>query len=46
LDGKSSYAILSQVRLFDAKRLERKMGTICESDFAELKVKLKELMKL
>ena len=26
--------------------LERKMGTICENDFAELKVKLKELMKL
>ena len=46
LDGKSSYATLSQVRLFDAKRLERKMGTICENDFAELKVKLRELMKL
>lgn len=46
VEGKNSYAILSQVRLFDAKRLERKMGTICESDFAKLKVKLKELMKL
>ncbi|WP_295055869.1 type II toxin-antitoxin system PemK/MazF family toxin [Sulfuricurvum sp.] len=46
VEGKKSYAILSQVRLFDAKRLERKMGMIHEDDFNELKMRLKELMKL
>jgi mRNA interferase MazF len=46
IEGKKSYAILSQVRLFDAKRLERKMGMIHEDDFNELKMRLKELMKL
>jgi mRNA interferase MazF len=46
IEGKASYAILSQVRLFDAKRLERKLGTISEEDFEKLKNKLRELMKL
>ncbi|MFZ2890038.1 type II toxin-antitoxin system PemK/MazF family toxin [Sulfuricurvum sp.] len=46
IKGKASYAILSQVRLFDAKRLERKIGTISEEDFEKLKNKLRELMKL
>ena len=46
IEGKASYAILSQVRLFNAKRLERKLGTISEEDFEKLKNKLRELMKL
>lgn len=46
IEGKMSYAILSQVRLFDAKRLERKLGMVHEEDFEKLKIKLKELMKL
>lgn len=46
IEGKASYTILSQVRLFDAKRLERKLGTINEEDFEKMKNKLRELMKL
>ena len=39
-----STAILSQVRLIDAKRLEYKSGNILESDFQQLKQKLKQLL--
>ena len=38
-----SLAILSQIRLVDAKRLSRHIGTISKSEFSELKKKLKDL---
>jgi len=40
----TSLAILSQIRLIDAKRLSRHIGTIPEENFDELKKKLKALM--
>ena len=39
-----STAILSQARLIDAKRLEYKSGNISETDFKQLKQKLKQLL--
>ena len=39
-----STAILSQVRLIDAKRLDYKAGTISAGDFLSLKEKLKQLI--
>src|SRR3989344_3431473 len=38
-----SAAILSQIRLIDAKRLVRHIGTISEANFKDLTKKLKEL---
>ena len=38
-----SVAILSQIRLIDARRLSRHIGTISENNFQGLKKKLKEL---
>ncbi len=43
-DEMVSTAILSQVRLVDAKRLDYKSGTISELDFLSLKQKLKRLI--
>jgi len=43
LDEKST-AILSQMRLIDAKRLRRLIGYISEKDFVQLKTKLKALL--
>ena len=43
-DGRDSSAILSQVRLIDAKRLVRKMGTIDEATFLELKKALRKTL--
>lgn len=40
----TSVAILSQIRLIDARRLSRHIGTIAESDFDKLKEKLKALL--
>ncbi len=40
----TSVAILSQIRLIDAQRLSRKIGTIREKDFKELIKKLKALL--
>ncbi|HAT68344.1 MAG: hypothetical protein A2481_03390 [Candidatus Yonathbacteria bacterium RIFOXYC2_FULL_47_9] len=40
----TSLAILSQIRLIDAKRLSRHIGTISEENFDELKKKLKALL--
>ena len=40
-----SYAILSQIRLFDWKRLERKVGTISKECFIELKKVFIEIIK-
>ena len=39
-----STAILSQIRLVDAKRLDYKSGSISETDFVALKQKLKQLI--
>ena len=39
-----STAVLSQVRLVDAKRLRRMIGYISEEDFVSLKKKLKALL--
>lgn len=39
-----NYASLSQIKLFDAKRLHTKMGKISIEDFELLKTRLKELM--
>lgn len=41
-----SAALLSQIRLFDNKRVVRKIGYISPSDFLLLKEKLKNLLKL
>ena len=43
-EGVSSVAILSQVRLVDAKRLEYKSGTLSQEDFRNLKEKLRQLL--
>ena len=39
-----STAILSQLRLVDAKRLKYKIGTIHQSDFETLKSKIRQLL--
>lgn len=39
-----SIAILSQMRLIDAKRLRYKVGTVSESDFKALKSKIRRLL--
>ena len=44
VSGVNSLAILSQIRLVDAKRLSRHVGTINEEDFAVLKEKIKALI--
>jgi len=41
---KVNYANLSQVKLFDAKRLDHKLGIIDKIEFQELKNKLKILI--
>lgn len=43
-DDLISTAILSQIRLIDAKRLEYKSGTISEKDFGGLKQKFTQLI--
>jgi len=42
--GKQSIAIISQLRLIDAKRLLYKIGDISEVDFAALKQKIRHLI--
>ena len=42
--GITSVAILSQIRLIDARRLSYKMGEMSEKDFPELIKKLKALL--
>lgn len=39
-----STAILSQLRLLDAKRLQYKIGTISKEDFEEVKRKIKQFL--
>jgi len=42
--GITSYAILSQVRAFDKKRLMKKIGMIPKHEFEELKECIKNLL--
>lgn len=44
LNKKTSVAILSQMRLIDAKRLKYKMGDMKIDDFKELKNKIRQLL--
>lgn len=41
--GIESFAILSQIKLIDAKRLKYKIGDISEDDFIALKTKIRQL---
>lgn len=43
-DIKKSSAILSQIRLMDAKRLSHTIGEVDQEEFEELKKKLKDLI--
>lgn len=43
-DGRKNSAILSQLRLIDAKRLKYKIGVLPEGQFFELTKKLKDLI--
>lgn len=42
--GQKSNALLSQVRLFDAKRLKDKLGRLPKSIFKEIRQKVKDLL--
>jgi len=44
LHDKESVAILSQIRLIDARRLSHKIGEIREVEFVQLKQKIKALL--
>ncbi len=44
LNKEKSTAIISQVRLFDAKRIKYKVGMINEKDFIVLKEKIRQLL--
>ena len=44
IEGITSLAILSQIRLMDAKRLARQIGTMKEGGFRKVKEKLKALL--
>jgi len=44
VEGITSLAILSQIKLIDAKRLARQVGIMKENDFEKIKKKLKEFL--
>jgi len=46
IHDKENYAILSQMRLLDKKRIHDKLGKIKAEDFDMIKQKLKELLNL
>ena len=46
IDEKLSTALLVQAKMYDVKRLDKKIGTINKEDFSILKLKLKELLEL
>ena len=46
LNGAKSSALLVQGRLFDSKRLEKRLGMIGKDDFSELKIKIRELLNV
>ncbi len=43
---KLNYAMLSQIKLFSAKRIHDKLGKISIKDFENMKIKLKDLIGL
>ena len=45
-NAKINYASLSQIRIFDAKRLHDKLDKMSVEDFNEMKIQLKKLMDL
>ena len=44
IDGTKRWALLNQLRLFDSKRLIRKIGMISKKDFFETKKAVEELL--
>lgn len=44
LNNKTSTAIMSQLRLVDAKRLHYKIGTILKTDFEDVKRKIRQFL--
>jgi len=46
VEGKESVAILSQLRIFDAKRLLNKLGMMKKDDFVKMKEEIKNLLEL
>jgi len=46
LNGKPSNALLVQARVYDAKRLENKIGKMNQQDFNNLKSKFRELVNV
>lgn len=46
LEKKASNALLVQIKMYDVKRLDRKLGMIKKDDFQELKIKVKELLNV
>ncbi len=45
-DDKISTALLVQTKMFDVKRLDKKIGKISVEDFARLKIQFKELINV
>lgn len=45
IEGVKSCALLVQIKTFDVKRLDRKIGMIAKDDFKKLENKFKALMK-
>jgi len=43
---KQSTALLVQTKMYDVKRLDRRLGMISKSDFEELEIKMKKLIRL
>jgi len=46
LENKISTALLVQAKMFDVKRLDRRIGMINKDDFKIMEVKMKKLMRL
>lgn len=46
LEDKISTALLVQAKMYDVKRLDRRIGMINKDDFKNMEVKMKKLMKL
>ncbi len=46
IENKISTALLVQAKMYDVKRLDRKIGTIDKNNFDKLKIKLKSLLEL
>jgi len=46
LEDKKSTALLVQTKMFDVKRLDRRIGMINKDDFKNMEIKMKKLMKL